>query len=51
MKHKNDKDWYNTDGLYSQYMCHCLFVSFKDPWNLEPARKDTATPFNRCNPK
>lgn len=53
-KHKNDKNWKNTNGMLDQYLCHAQWASgMKTPWNIEPWRPDVsyaATVAKACNP-
>lgn len=48
-----DKKWYNTQGLYEQYVCHFNFAFFKSEFNLEPSRRSVgywSTVASKCNP-
>jgi len=37
--HSWNKEWYNEDSLYKQFMCHVNFAgSMKTLWNIEPSK-------------
>lgn len=47
--------WYNTDGMYDQYLCHFYIAALtkKPTYNLEPSRPNVglaATIAAQCNP-
>lgn len=52
-KHRSNSRWRNQNSLYNQYICHYGYVTYKNPWNLEPSRPDVGlvkTIAKRCNP-
>lgn len=53
-KHSGNAKWKNTNGMRDQYYCHYGTIgAAKNPWNLEPARKDVGyamTVRYGCNP-
>lgn len=52
-KFGHDKDWYNTQGMRTQFSCHLAIARYKPEWNLDPYRKSVgykATEEAGCNP-